>query len=493
MAGQAALDPVRGRHPPVRRPHRPPSASAGWPGRTAPGRALRRPDRGPPPPAATPPTPPAPRRRRTRRRGGGVRPRPWSGRRRWRDRRTGATRRRRSSRRRAWWSDRGRRSTDGGRRGPGSGPVRARRGAGTTRPGPAPTPATVRARPQASAPAARCPRTSPRPASARSVSDRTGSPSATSSSVRPSHDCWMPACATTPSCHRDWSWSPSSAAPRSRISSQPRSASTAITSGTSSGIASARACVAAASCRKMSALHLRKASPSVDEQRRTTDRPQSWCGRGAPTTGRPSAAIRSTIQVEARCEPPRGGPRRPQRRPALGTLAGPRGHGRPGRARLQPGDHLRVQVLPGPPGRRLGRGGLELQQQGDLGVLATFGVLDVARVHGRGHDQPQGRRPRGVDHVDGGQDVGQARLRAAHPQRRQRRRRGGPGGPGRRRRPGRRCVPDEGPAGSPDSSPPAQDRSCPEPSTDPPATPAPVAPASTGHRRDTPVRTRHAV
>ena len=88
---------------------------------------------------------------------------------------------------------------------------------------------------------------------ARSVSDRTGSPRATSSSVLSSQDCWMRACATSPSCHSDWSWSPRSAAPKSRISSHPRAASTATTSGRNPGVCAARVCVATASCRKTSA------------------------------------------------------------------------------------------------------------------------------------------------------------------------------------------------------------------------------------------------
>ena len=191
---------------------------------------------------------------------------------------------------------------------------------------------------------------------ARSVSDRTGSPRATSSSVRPSHDCWMPACATTPSCHSDSSWSPSSAAPRSRISIHPRAASTAITSGTRSGIRSASARVATASCRKMLGAALEE-DVAVRRRGAQDDRqvPELVLPRCADDR---SAVRRHLLDHPGRgaCEPPRARPRRPQRRPALGTLAGPRGHGRSGRLRLQPGDHLRVQVLPGPPGRRLGRG-----------------------------------------------------------------------------------------------------------------------------------------
>ena len=51
-------------------------------------------------------------------------------------------------------------------------------------------------------------------------------------------------------------------------------------------------------------MHLKNTSPSADGARSTTDRPQSWCCRGAPTAGRPTAAICSTIHVDARANQP---------------------------------------------------------------------------------------------------------------------------------------------------------------------------------------------
>ena len=323
---------------------------------------------------------------------------------------------------------------------------------------------------------------------ARSVSDRTGSPSATSSSVRPSHDCWIPACATTPWCHRDWSWSPSPAAPRSRISSQPRSASTAITSGTSSGIASARACVAAASCRKMSALHLRKASPSVDEQRRTTDRPQSWCSRGAPTTGRPSAAIRSTIQVEARSNHPgvdhcgRSGDQ-PSARSRAHEATAARDVLGSSRAITSASRSCRVHPAGGSVVAASNSSSMATSASSAASTsLASTDEVRPTAGPPSSRCRPRRRRP--------GCRPGSAPLRspaASAASEAWRPRRGAgrddqDGGASRMR--------DQ--QGHLTGSPTARDRSCPEPSTDP-AAPGSVAPRPSGSRRDTPVRTRHAV
>ena len=201
----------------------PASGSAGGHGRSAPGTAPRRPDRGLPPPEATPLSRTADQALDVgideapaygdvlgpedvggeideRVRHGGVGP--------VEDARRGRGRRRRS--------------TDGSRHGPASDRVRSRRGAGTTRPSAALWSATGSQVIPDSRPSSAVSSVISSTCAARSVSDRTGSPRATSSSVRPSHDCWIPAWATTPSCHSDSSWSPSSAAPRSRISIQPR-------------------------------------------------------------------------------------------------------------------------------------------------------------------------------------------------------------------------------------------------------------------------------
>ena len=70
---------------------------------------------------------------------------------------------------------------------------------------------------------------------------------------------------------------------------------------------------------------------------------------------------------------------------------------------------------------------------------------------------------RGVHHVDGGQDLGQQRLFAAHAAASEASRAGAARRQRRRRRRAPRCEPGEEPTGSPDSSPRAQGLSWPEP------------------------------
>ena len=285
--------------------------------------------------------------------------------------------------------DRRRRSTDGSRHGPGSDPVRSRRGAGTTRPRPALSPATGRARPRTAAPAARCPRSSPRPArpgpsatgpAARERPARRSGPATTAGSRRAPRR--PRATATRPGhpARRHRGRASASIPGRRRRRSPPAPAPASVRPGPAS---------TTASCRKRSALHLKKASPSDDEARRTTDRPQSWCGRGAPTTGRPSAAIWSTIQVEARSNHPgwdhcgRSGDQPSARSRAQEATAARDVSVPAGRSPPRPGPARSTR-----PAAR--SDGVELHHQRDppFSLLGSF----TRGVGGRGHDEPQGRR-----------------------------------------------------------------------------------------------------